>query len=98
MTGLTALLLLVVPPLALLSGLVLGGLSLLHLGGRWALPDVPLGRKPPAVAALLLGIAIAGLGGTYLLTGGERGYDTVYLGWLLVVGAAAVVSFAPHGD
>ena len=97
MGGLTNLLLLVVPPLALLSGLILVGLSALHLGGLRGIPDVDPERRAPAVEVLLLGIGIAGLGGTYLLTGGETGHDTVYLGWLLVVGAAAVAAFAPHG-
>lgn len=98
MGGLTNLLLLAVPPLALLSGLILAGASMLHLGGRRTLPDVDLERKPHAVAALLLGAGIAGLGGTYLLTGGERGHDALYLGWLLVAGAAGVVAFASLGD
>ncbi len=48
------------------------------------LPGVEPEHTMSALAALLLGITLAGLGGTYLLTGGATGYDHVYLAWLAV--------------
>ncbi len=84
MTRLLTLLLAIVPPLALAGGSVLVAWSLLHLSGRKLLPGVEREHTLSALAALLLGITLAGLGATYLLTGGATGYDHVYLAWLAV--------------
>ena len=91
MSGLTDLLLLAVPAVAVLGGLVLVLLALLHLSERHPLPRVPADRASPAVSALLLGISLAGLGLTYQLTGGQTGRDVLYLGWLLLAAASGVL-------
>jgi hypothetical protein len=82
MTRLLDLFLLVAPWVALLGGLTILALVALHLAGVRDLPGVARGAILSALAALLLGAALAGLGATYLLTGGATGYDGVYLLWL----------------
>ena len=96
MTELVELFLILAPLVALLGGGVLVALALLHLSRRRPLPGIAAGRVLPAVASLLLGLACAGLGGTFLLTGGETGHDRIYLFWLAVAAASGLLSLLPQ--
>ena len=87
--------LLIAPWTALAGGAAISALASLHLLGRRALPGVVPGGALPAVAALLLGVSLFGLGGTYLLSGGATGYADAYLLWLGVAALSGVLGMLP---
>lgn len=96
MDRLTNLLLLGAPLSALAGGLFLIAAAALHLSRVRSIPGVPLMRRMPAVACLLLGTSSFGLGATYLGTTGRTGYDEVYLFWLAVAVVAGVLGMLPR--
>lgn len=94
MTGLLRLFLLLAPWVALIGGATLLVLGVLHVAGVRSLPRIPARQARPAVAASLLGAALAGLGLTYLVTGGAVGYNNVYLLWLGIAAISGVLGLA----
>lgn len=95
MTELLDLFLLTAPWVALGGGLALAALSVLGMRDV-----VPLRREPvryvlPALSAVLLGLSLAGLGATYLLTGGRTGYANIYLIWLALATLSGLLGLAP---
>ncbi len=82
MTGLLNLFLVLAPWVALVGGLVLLVLGVLHGTRVRFLLDISADATRPALATALLGTSLAGLGATYLLTDGATGYNAVYLSWL----------------
>lgn len=82
------------PTVALAGGLMLLLPALLHLTGAWSIPGVRRERRLPAFAALLLGIALIGLGGTFLLTEGRVGAERLYMVWLLLGAISAALAWA----
>jgi hypothetical protein len=90
-TQLLDLFLRIAPWVALAGGLTLAATSVLGLrGGTFLVPELA-GRALPALAALLLGLALAGMGATYLLTAGAVGYSTLYLAWLALAALSGLL-------
>jgi hypothetical protein len=77
-----------------------GGLALAVLSVPGVRDVTPLRREPvrhvlPVLSAVLLGLSLAGLGATYLLTGGRTGYANIYLIWLALVTFSGLLGLAP---
>ncbi|MEJ7654843.1 MAG: hypothetical protein WKH64_16650 [Chloroflexia bacterium] len=96
MSRIVGLLLLLPPLVALVGGVVLAGAAGLHLWGKRRLPGVRESDGLSAVAALLLGTALAGVGFTYVLTDGETGHDGLYIYWLALALGAGLLTLAPR--
>lgn len=95
MTGLLRLFLVVAPWVAVAGGGMLVVLAGLHLLSRRPLPDISRETRLPAVAAILLGVALLGLGTTYLATDGARSYQNLYLLWLALAGLSSLLAAVP---
>ncbi|MBA2362887.1 MAG: hypothetical protein H0V86_05095 [Chloroflexia bacterium] len=92
MTRLLNLFVLLAPWAALLGGAGLVGLAGLHLFRLCPLPGIPSEQTLSPLAALIFGLALLGLGVTFLVTDGAVGYSGVYLAWLAVAAFSGVLT------
>ncbi len=92
MTRLLNLFVLLAPWVALFGGAALLTLATLHLTSVRPLPRIDADQRLSALAALVLGVALMGLGATFLITDGATGYSDVYLAWLALATLSGVLA------
>lgn len=81
------------PWVATLGGFTLIVTAILHLTRKVALPGVAPNRALPPLSLALLGIALFGIGGTFLITNGIEGYGDIYTAWLVFALISGAVLF-----